>query len=78
MPWERNTSGDAAVARRVSASAAVIWGTSISARKGSPSADCTVIRPKAKADASPACRPTQSTAAAAKAENFQRCMFAIN
>ena len=52
MPWARKTSGAAVVARSESASAGVICGRSISARRGSPRADCTVMRPSASADAS--------------------------
>ena len=59
---------------RASSSAAVAWGTSISARNGSPSADCTAMRPRASADASVGVSAAETKAAAARAESFQRCM----
>ena len=78
MPWARKISAAAVLACSESASAAVICGRSISARSGSPKADCTVMGPKASAAALGAYKPTDRAAAVASAEYFQRCMDAIN
>ena len=49
----------------------------ISARSASPSADYTLIEPSAKAAASVGVSAAETKAAAARAESFQRCMFAV-
>ena len=49
-------------------------GISTSARRGSPRADCTFTRPRASAQASEAGSATETTAAAASTESFQRCI----
>jgi hypothetical protein len=56
-PAARKASGLATEVRKLAASSAVISGTSISARRGSPSADSTLTRPKARAVASCAAKP---------------------
>jgi len=55
MPELRKASAEASPTRRLAASSALISGTSISARRGSPSADCTTTRPSASACAAPWC-----------------------
>ena len=77
MPWALNTSGLAMRACRASSSAAVAWGTSISARSGSPSADCTAMRPRVRAEASVGVSAAEAKAAAARAESFQRCIVRV-
>src|SRR6478752_9871566 len=52
MPALRKVAGGAMVALRLETSSGVISGRSMSTRKGSPSADWTVTRPRANACAS--------------------------
>ena len=77
MPCARKESAEAVLACSDSASAAVIWGRSISARSGSPKADCTVIGPKASAAASGVYTATKTAAAVASAEYFQQWIEAM-
>jgi len=60
------------------ASSAVIWGTSISARSGSPNADKTVMRPNASAKAEDAGSPKSATTNEATAVLRQPCDLEIN
>ena len=73
-PCAWKTSGLAMVTFSESASVALTWGKAISARKGSPSADCTVTRPSASALALEAYSPIDRAAAAARRVVLQRCM----
>ena len=78
MPCARKVSAGAVLTFSDSASAGVMLGKSISARKGSPSADCTVTEPKASAKALGMYSATDASTAAASAEYFQLCMEAID
>ena len=63
---------EAVLARSDSASAGVICGRSISARSGSPSADCTVMVPNVRALATGEYRPAHAMSADASAQYLQR------
>jgi len=77
-PAAVNASGGAMLVFRDAASSALMSGTSISARRGSPKADWTVKRPNESALAPVPDRPNSAMAAAAIAVFCQRCDLAIN
>ena len=77
-PAAVNASGWATAALKEEASSAVISGISTSARRGSPSADCTVKRPSESAYAPDPDKLSSAKDAAATAVLCQRCDLTIN
>ena len=72
-PAALNASGNASDVLSDAASSALMSRMSISARNGSPSADCTVIRPSASALAFDPERPNNAATKDARAVLRQRC-----